>query len=107
MTKEAFIDSVDTLYDMRRRVAKNAKYIISDMLNEVGDMDYEYIYGSLDAPWDLWVGDNEKVMGLLKGKNNDTHIIYTEDEHGYSNETYLCDLDPMDVIEIANYLCRM
>lgn len=106
MTKEAFIDSVETLYDMRDRVAKNARYIINDMLDEVGDMDSEYLYGD-SAGYVIWVGNDEHVIALLAGKSSDTHIVYLENEYGGSREVYLCEMSPEDVIEIADYLCRM
>lgn len=107
MTKAAFIDSVNELYAMRDRVAKNAKYIISDMLDNVGEMDSEYLYGeSFDQRW-IWVGNDEHVVALLKGKSSDTHIVYLEDDNDFSREVYLCDMSPEDVIEIADFLCRM
>lgn len=107
MTKTAFIDSVDELYAMRNRVANNAKYIISDMLDNVGEMDDEYLYGDLDASEWIWVGNDEHVVAMLKGNSPDTHVVYIEDDYNQSREVYLCDMSPDDVIEIADYLCRM
>lgn len=107
MTKAAFIDSVETLYDMRDRVAKNAKYIISDMLDNVGEMDGEYLYSEPNDPDWIWVGNDEHVIALLAGKSSDTHIVYLENEYGGSREVYLCDMSPDDIIEIADHLCRM
>lgn len=108
MTKAAFIDSVETLYDMRRRVATNAGYIISDMLDEVGDMDYEYLYGDTDDPDWIYLDNDRVLMGLFKdNKNCWVHIA----EYGNLGRIFkfklyeMNDLD--DIIEIADYLCRM
>lgn len=105
MTKEAFIDSVETLYDMRRRVAKNAKYLIEDMLREVGDMSYEYLYGDEDAF--VYLDNNYHLYSLaMKG---DAAIVYiqSDTDSDYIRANLLKRMHQDDLIEIADYLCRM
>lgn len=105
MTKAAFIDSVNELYAMRSRVAKNARHIIEDMLRKKGNMNDEYLYGDSDG-YVIYVGDNEHVVSIGL-REDDMIIVETLDDNGQENFQYLDYMDPIDVIEIAYYLCRM
>lgn len=108
MTKEAFIDSVEELYAMRDRVAKNAEYMIKDILREKGDMDYDYLYGEEESCVRIVriCERNEYLCGIYLV--NDTPIV--EIGQNFDRQTrknLLRNLPLGDIIEIADYLCRM
>lgn len=107
MKQQAFIDSVDELYAMRDRVAKNAKRIIEDMLREAGDMSEEYLYGEEDDyPNRLWLGDNKELCGIAKNDEEEIIVEIIDNDEGYYTEL-LDRLDSENIIDIADFLCRM
>lgn len=105
MTREAFIDSVQTLYDMTHRVAQNAEYIIEDIIAYKGDMDYEYLYGETDDPDWVWLGNNEHLRSIQRREDG---VIIVELENDYEQRRMIDFkwLSSDDKIELADWLCR-
>lgn len=108
MTKEEFISQLDAHYEEGRRLANAAKSLIWQMVGEVGDMPFEYLYNekddeNADPDW-CYMEDNFRLHGIYPEDN--TIIIRQVNDYGELSDIQIEYLTPSDIIELADFLLR-
>ncbi len=108
MTKSEFISRLDDHYAEGRRLATIAEQLIYQFVEEVGDMSFEYLYDEeynedADPDW-CFMEDGYRLHSIYM---EDYEIIIKQiNNDGFFRDIGLDWLNPDDLIELAEFLCR-
>lgn len=105
MDKKQFTECVNDLWNEVRRLAEHAEQIIYMELKKHGDMNTEFLFGGDEDFIRVWLEDNSWLVYIKRDADHNIVIGLDGNDTG-RHESYLIDMNPIDRIEIADFLCR-
>lgn len=103
MTNEIYIKRSEDFKCMMFEVANEAYGIIEDIVKEKGNLDYHDLFGETDNCIYL---DNDLTVNNMWVDECEEIWIMVEDNYGECFRKNLDDLNPLERIDVADYLVK-